>query len=415
MGSDEITNAAEEASEPTGSEQPSAELTEPAAEPTEKQGWSRRAFFQAAALGAAATAFLDAKRFMPSIAWANDLSDSPCTAQDVEIIGTGIVVNEPCTCTGTFNAVVQFTVRNNTNTGRYCVALHLVPDGTVITTATDLILRDASGSSTALPGETVMFATIPNFSCSVGQVCFGSAGVTRGKCAPGTCSTIAWSTSPNAAGCATADQSPPGGQCRHQQICIQGYGASLLCSGTSCSNGSNSCTVACGASTTLRACVSGGTPGYSYHLTGTDGTNVTFPTSGRTNNTSTTFNVSPTQNTTYTLTVTDSAGCSRSATASLTTSVPTVSLALANTLSTAACNTGGTSISFKATPSTGCTSPTYTWKVGTTTQSETSDTFAYPNNADGNAHTVSVTVTCGGCTSQPATKTITQCIHTAVS
>src|SRR5438093_1622248 len=43
---------------------------------------------------------------------ANDLSGSPCTAGDVEIVGSGIIVNEPCVCpaSGTFNATVQFTV-----------------------------------------------------------------------------------------------------------------------------------------------------------------------------------------------------------------------------------------------------------------------------------------------------------------
>src|SRR5262245_13540741 len=87
-------------------------------------------------------------------AQANDLSDSPCTAEDVEIIGSGIVINEPCTCPpgGTFTATVQFTVRNNTSTNRYCIALHLVPDGAVLNTPTDVVLKDASGKSTA-PGK----------------------------------------------------------------------------------------------------------------------------------------------------------------------------------------------------------------------------------------------------------------------
>src|SRR5437870_5271428 len=117
--------SADEISEPTPGE--AVEPTETAAETTAsepgdgpilKLSWTRRAFFQAAALGAAAAAFLDGKRFVPSIAWANDLSTNPCTAGDVEIIGTGIVLNEPCTCSpgGTFNATVQFTVRNNTST-----------------------------------------------------------------------------------------------------------------------------------------------------------------------------------------------------------------------------------------------------------------------------------------------------------
>src|SRR5262245_2093529 len=106
---------------------------------------------------------------------ANDLSDAPCTAGDVEIVGSGIVVNEPCVCRpgGKFNATVQFTVRNNTSTGRYCIALHLVPDGAVITSPVDLVLRDINGSSMA-PGksggakykDTVMYGTLVDFPCN---------------------------------------------------------------------------------------------------------------------------------------------------------------------------------------------------------------------------------------------------------
>ena len=72
-----------------------------------------------------------------------------------------------------------------------------------------------------------MYGTIPNFPCNTGLVCFGSAGVVRGKCAPGTCTTISWNTSNGSAGCTTADQNPPGGQCRHQQVCVIGFGATL--------------------------------------------------------------------------------------------------------------------------------------------------------------------------------------------
>jgi type 1 fimbria pilin len=59
---------------------------------------------------------------------ANDISTLPCTAGDVEVVGPGTVVNEPCSCTpgGTFAAVVEFRIRNNTSSGRYCVTLHLV-------------------------------------------------------------------------------------------------------------------------------------------------------------------------------------------------------------------------------------------------------------------------------------------------
>ena len=148
-------------------------------------------------LGIATTALLIMSA-SPPMARANDLSGSPCTAGDVELVGSGQIVNEPCSCPpGTmFNAQVKFTVRNNTSSARYCVALHLVPDGVLITAPLDVILRDANGSSTAggKTGkenyhDTVMFGSIPNFTCSTGLVCFGQAGAVQGNCSPNTCTT----------------------------------------------------------------------------------------------------------------------------------------------------------------------------------------------------------------------------------
>ena len=259
------------------------------------------------------------------LAEANDLSTSPCTAGDVEIVGTGIVVNEPCVCSGgTFNATVQFRVRNNTSTGRYCIALHLIPDGSVITTSTDVILRDApSGGSSTAPGKSggesfhdiIMYGTIPNFPCNSPLVCFGTSGVTRGKCAPNACTTISWNTSPGNAGCTTPDQNPPGGQCRHQQVCVVGFGASLACV--------TSCTVTCGATGTLRACAIGPVSRgpYQLQLVGSDGSSATQSVFGDASGVSCAdFTVTPGQfpTTTYTLTVTDKDGCSRTATRALT-------------------------------------------------------------------------------------------------
>jgi trimeric autotransporter adhesin len=263
---------------------------------------------------------------------ANDLSTNPCTAGDVEIVGSGVIINEPCACTpsGTFNAVVRFTVRNNTSTGRYCIALHLVPDGTVLTQAFDVVLRDANGTSLA-PGksggdhfkDTVMFGTIPNFPCNLGLVCFGDAGVVRGKCSPGRCTTISWNTSPGNANCTTADETPPGGQCRHQQVCVVGFGATLACTAN--------CTVACGQSATLRACVVGPVDRgpYTMTLTGSDGSSATQSTFGDASGTAcVNFTVTPTQSptTTYTLTVTDKNGCTRTATATVGVTPTTVTI-----------------------------------------------------------------------------------------
>src|SRR5438876_2698106 len=126
MATDEITNFADDdAGEPTSAESRPAEMaSQPADEPTEKHGWTRRAFFQAAALGAAAAAFLDAKHFVPSMAWADDLSSFPCEANDINV--TGARVTNDCTeCSGKFNAIVDFDVVNNTNTTRYCVSIHI--------------------------------------------------------------------------------------------------------------------------------------------------------------------------------------------------------------------------------------------------------------------------------------------------
>src|SRR5436309_1972185 len=259
----------------------------------------------------------------PRMAAANDLSTDPCTAGDVEIVGAGVVVNEPCSCApgSMFNAQVKFTVRNNTSTGRYCIALHLIPDGGLITTPLDVILRDANSSNTA-PGksggenfhDTDMFGTIPNFTCNTGQVCFGQSGATRGKCAPNTCTTISWNTSPGAAGCTTADQNPPGGQCRHQQVCVIGYGATLSCIAN--------CTVSCGATATLQGCVKSPTNRGPFTLTlaGNDGSSQTQSTFGDPSGTTCmNFSVTPSRSptTTYTMTVTDKDGCTRTATTSL--------------------------------------------------------------------------------------------------
>ena len=266
------------------------------------------------------------------LALANDLSDAPCTAGDVEIIGSGVIVNEPCNCQGggTFNARVQFTVRNNTSTGRYCIALHLVPDGAVATSPIDVVLTDANGVSLA-PGksggerhkDTIMFGTIPNFPCNGGTVCFGSAGVTRGKCAPNTCTTISWNTSPGYANCTTADQNPPGGQCRHQQVCVVGFGATLACTAN--------CNVVCGNTSTLRACVNAppARGPFTFRVNGSDGSVATQSAFGDASGTTClNFTVSPTQSptTTYTLTVTDKDGCTRTATATVGVTATTATL-----------------------------------------------------------------------------------------
>jgi len=299
---------------------------EAAADTPSKWGLNRRKFLTAAALGTAAAALLNKGadgllHIGPLTALANDLSGNPCTAQDVTVAPQAFVINEPCTCSGTFNATVQFTVTNNTGTSRYCVTLH-IPTGFGVPPQ-DVVLGDIASNTTQ-----TMTGIVTGFPCnpSGGQVCIGSPGSDgRRKCAANTCLTVAWNTSP---GAACPDTSPPGGQCRHQRVCITGYGASLACVGNDCTT-PGSCDAPCGGSLHLLATVGGGVPPYTYTLTGSDGTMQTFPTSGTTTDTSHCFTVTPTlASTTYTLTVTDSQPCSRTATAVVTSSpvaAPTLS------------------------------------------------------------------------------------------
>src|SRR5919199_3454716 len=70
----------------------------------------RRTFLKAAALGTAAAALGEGLGLGARLAFANDLSGNPCTAQDVTVDPQAVVLNEECACTGTFSAQVQFTV-----------------------------------------------------------------------------------------------------------------------------------------------------------------------------------------------------------------------------------------------------------------------------------------------------------------
>src|SRR5262245_23357131 len=366
---------------------------------------------------------------------ANDLSDSPCTAEDVEIVGNGIVVNEPCVCTpgGHFGATVQFTVRNNTSTNRYCISLHLVPDGVVTTTPLDVVLHDINGVSTA-PGksggakykDTVMYGTIPDFPCNGGIVCFGQAGVIRAKCSPGQCTTLSWNTNTGAAACTAADQNPPGGQCRHQQVCVIGFGATLQCTAN--------CSVVCGNSSTLQACVVGPADRGPYTLTvvGDDGSTQTQSTFGDPSGTTcVNFTVHPTKSptTTYTLTVNDKNNCSRTATTTVSVSAVTATI-------TAPTDPGCNGIYVYTASVSGRTGCTFTWTI----DGQSPATFAAGGAADdaaiarvrgtgsntlairaldGACHKVEVTASCANAGQTPcagkASATVKQCVGNTAS
>jgi len=220
--------------------------------------WNRRAFLKAAAMGAAVAGALLADRdergrfhLGGASALADDLSTFQCTAGDVEIIGTGEILNEPCTCTGLFNAEVAFTVANNAASDRGCITLHLAGGPFPVQ---DIILNGGA----ACPGKTtqVMTGFINNYPCNSGLVCFGSAADDGRRRCEAPCSTVSW-TVPG------QDSCPPDRQisskCRHQHICIQGRGISLTCVNDP-DDANDTCTPVCGGTSTLVLCGSGPEP-----------------------------------------------------------------------------------------------------------------------------------------------------------
>ena len=123
--------------------------------------------------------------------------------------------------TGTFDAIVAFPVVSTQNATRKCIALH-VPGRT-----DDIILRNTEAEAIAGAGNSfftgsgtgTMYAKITGFPCSATQlVCLGAETVT------------AWETSNQTSlQCTTADQNPPGGQCRREDICVQPFNVTLDC------------------------------------------------------------------------------------------------------------------------------------------------------------------------------------------
>jgi hypothetical protein len=221
--------------------------------------WNRRTFLKAAALGTAAAALWQKGpgfNLGPAAAYADDLSGLNCTANDVRIVGPGIILNEPCSCSGTFNAQVQFHVINNTGTNRYCVTTHFCAGrnaaGQIIVPAQDVVFGDIPAN---FDGNVTV--NIPNYPCNSGLVCFGAAGsgedggFAKGEDCPAgqCCTTITWNVK-------ASDPCPDttrqiSSKCRHQQVCIQGFGITAACADASCNtrNLTNGCcSVGCGQS-----------------------------------------------------------------------------------------------------------------------------------------------------------------------
>jgi hypothetical protein len=279
----------------------------------------RRTFLKAAALGTAAAAlFSKGTSFGPLSAYADVLTNVNCTANDVRISGPGIVINEPCTCTGTFNAQVRFRIINNTGTSRYCVTSHLCAGrdaaGNVVVPAQDIIF------GTIAPNfNDFVTVTIPNYPCGAGSVCFGAAGsgidggFAKGEtCPTGQCCTIiSWNVVANDP-CPQPHSDIIKSKCRAQQVCIVGRGSTTLDCNTTLNGVQNDCTVPCGQSTTVRLCTGSAASFGPFKFDLSDG--QTFTGAGPCHD----FTVGPvTGNVTLTGTVTDNTGCAR-ASASIT-------------------------------------------------------------------------------------------------
>ena len=303
--------------------EPSNEVPPPAAPPATGRGWNRRTFLKAAALGTAAAALLkrDGSLGFES-ALADVLPNVNCTANDVRIVGPGVIINEPCDCTGSFNAQVRFRLLNNTGTDRYCVTVHLCPGTTssgVAIPQRDIVI------GTVGPGTHDLVATIPNYPCGAGTVCFGAAGsgedggFAKGEtCPTGTCCTIiSWNVRPNDS-CPVPHGDIIKSKCRAQQVCIEGRPSATLDCDTSASGIQTNCAVQCGATTTLRLCTTASSAtGFTFALTSNPVVPISAP-SGT--GTCRSYTVGPiTADTTFTGTVTDNTGCAKTATVTLTT------------------------------------------------------------------------------------------------
>ncbi len=153
--------------------------------------------------------------------------------------------------------------------------------------------------------------------------------------------------------------------------------------------------------TTLRLCTTN--PASLGPFTFTLGGQSFGPTSDTCHN----FTVGPiTANTTFSGTVTDKDGCAKSDSVTLTTSQIQLALAVSGGETC-----GGGNLTFTA--STGKTGCTYNFSVdGASVQNTTANTYSYPADPDSTCHTVSVVATCGGCVSNTASMTVSQCITT---
>lgn len=333
----------------------------------------------------------------------SDIIAMQCTANDMQVMGSGIVTNEPCGCTGTFTANVSFVINNSANAARYCATMYLC-DGSLFRQ----LLVPA-----VVPGKTANTYTvqIPNYPCNSGLQCYGAgvpnaplgsvfpkgAACPTGQC----CDTVLWNQN---SGNECPDATPIASQCRHQQICIQAKSVNLTCV-SGCTPGNT-----CGPYfATVKVCHSGLSAGPYFYYVSDDMLAKTRTSS----NSCETFQVEvnhPSEQ--FTAYVQDSSGCKTYATPITLTSNPSLSMTLGSFVASG-CGASGTFTAAAIGGAVGSTK-TYSFKVDNgAAVTSTTGVFNYPGNTDGTCHTVSASVVdSNGCTAGPVTRKITQCVTT---
>ena len=164
-------------------------------------------------------------------------------------------MNEPCACTGTFNARVR--VPRHQQHGHD----PLLRDGALLSRQRcrtdgifdpgDVLIGDIPPKSDAV----LRRSTIPNYPCGAGLVCFGACGPGTDRdtgqpdcsfpkgvpCPAGQCcTTISWDVN-QSGGCPQPHDKVITSKCRHQQVCIQGRGGATLDCDTSATGVQTNC------------------------------------------------------------------------------------------------------------------------------------------------------------------------------
>jgi len=333
-------------------------------------------------------------------AW--DLSSLQCTANDVEIMGPGSIINEPCGCTANqfFDAKVNFVI-NSKSSGRFCFTLYLC-DGQ----NTTLVLNEE-----VKRGTFVYTFNFPHYPCNSGTRCFGyrppgsGIGLVFPKgtdCPTGTCcSTVLYDVNPPAS-CPITGKLVPS-KCRYNEICIQSKAATLTCK--------SGCAGYCGAyDATLELCNEGLKKPLDFQIL-SNGNIIAQKIDLNDNCTTFTVPINA-ANLNFVGRVVDADGCYRDSPIPALPFTPPMDITL-NPFVQHGCGLLG---NFNVTTTSGTSPITYEYKVNGITVPSADGVYIFPHGLShyfGTCYSVSVTATdFNGCTDSAGPLTISQCVTT---